>query len=142
MMGELLAGLAAADVDYVLVDCPPVLPVSDPLAVAQYVDGVILLAVVGQTRIHSLAEAHERLTKVGAEVLGIVLNGVPTARGRYPYYYYRRFDQYGYSSTSTDVDLPENPSSAATHPAPDAPDAVTGFRGTPAPMPTAIVQRN
>jgi succinoglycan biosynthesis transport protein ExoP len=103
MMGELLAGLAAADVDYVLVDCPPVLPVSDPLAVAQYVDGVILLAVVGQTRIHSLSEAYDRLAKVGADVLGIVLNGVPTARGRYPYYYYRRYDQDGYSSAATEL---------------------------------------
>jgi capsular exopolysaccharide synthesis family protein len=109
MMGELLTGLAAADVDYVLVDCPPVLPVSDPLAVAQYVDGVILLAVVGQTRIHSLTEAHDRLTKVGADVLGIVLNGVPTARGKYPYYYYRRYDQYGYASTDAGHDLRDKP---------------------------------
>jgi capsular exopolysaccharide synthesis family protein len=96
LMGKLLDELTNSDVDYVLLDCPPVLPVSDPLAVAQYVDGVIMLVAVGETRMHTLHEACDRLQKVGASVLGIVLNGVPTARGRYPYYYYRRYDRYGY----------------------------------------------
>jgi capsular exopolysaccharide synthesis family protein len=97
-MGDLLASLSAADVDFVLVDCPPVLPVSDPLAIAQFADGVIVLSVVGQTRAHNLREACDRLDRVGAEIIGILLNGVPTAGGRYPYHYDRRYNYRGYES--------------------------------------------
>jgi succinoglycan biosynthesis transport protein ExoP len=102
-MGDLLQGLAGADVDFVLIDCPPVLPVADPLAIAQFADGVVLVSVVGQTRAHHLVEACERLERVGSDVVGIVLNGVPTGRGRYPYYYYRRYGRYGDYSQRTDM---------------------------------------
>ena len=81
-----------------LLDCPPVLPVSDPLAVAQFVDGVIMLSVLGQTKAHNLREACSRLDRVGADVIGIILNGVPTGRGRYPYQYYRRYEADPYQS--------------------------------------------
>jgi polysaccharide biosynthesis transport protein len=94
-MGELLSKLSRSDVDFVLIDCPPVLPVSDPLAIAQFADGVIMVSVVGRTRAHSLTEACDRMHKVGADVLGVVLNGIPTVRGRYPYYYYSRRNQAG-----------------------------------------------
>jgi non-specific protein-tyrosine kinase len=103
MMGDLLQGLAGADVDFVLIDCPPVLPVADPLAIAQFADGVILVSVVGGTRAHHLIEACERLQRVGSDVVGAVLNGVPTGRGRYPYYYYRRYGRYGAYRERTDA---------------------------------------
>ena len=97
-MADLLAALAHADVDFVLLDSPPVLPVSDPLAIAQFVDGVVLLSVLGQTRAHNLREAVKRLNRVGADILGVVLNGMPTGRGgRYPYQYYRRSNPDDYS---------------------------------------------
>jgi succinoglycan biosynthesis transport protein ExoP len=89
-MGALLAGLAGADVDYVLVDTPPVLAVSDPLAIAQHVHGVVLLAAAGRTRARNLAEAYERLDQVGADVLGVVLNGVAVLAHRRAYQAYSR----------------------------------------------------
>lgn len=98
-MSDLLNTLKKADVDFILIDCPPVLPVSDPLALAQYTDGVILLTVVGQTLAHHLHEACDRLRRVDADIIGVVLNGIPTAGGRYPYYYYRR---YSYKQYDTD----------------------------------------
>ncbi len=92
-MAQLLAEVAAK-ADYVLLDCPPILPVSDVLSLSQFVDGVVLLAVPGRSRTHQLAEACVRIRKVGADVLGVVLNGVPRTPGRYGYYhYYRRYDQ-------------------------------------------------
>lgn len=92
-MADLLAELTAGEVDYVLLDCPPILPVSDVLALAQYIDGVVLVTVPGRTRSGQLNEAADRLHKVGASVLGVVLNGVPRTPGRYGYYhYYRRYD--------------------------------------------------
>jgi len=108
-MGDLLSGLSRADVDFVLIDCPPVLPVSDPLAIAQFADGVILLSVMGQTRAHHLREAVTRLDHVGADVIGVILNGVPTASGRYPYHYYRRSNYDSYAA-----DVTEKPDRHAT----------------------------
>jgi Mrp family chromosome partitioning ATPase len=104
-----------------------VLPVSDPLGVAQYVDGVILLAVLGQTRIHSLRDAHDRLTKVGADVLGIVLNGVPSTRGRYPYYYYRRDEHYRYGEQGASPPPPPPAAQTGDH------DPPPPFAGSPSP---------
>jgi succinoglycan biosynthesis transport protein ExoP len=92
--GQVLNEIAAAGADFVLVDCAPVLPVSDPLVAAQYVDGVMLMAVPGQTRRSSLAEAAGRLRNVQAEVIGVVLNGLSGKDGVYQGYGYG----YGYGA--------------------------------------------
>jgi non-specific protein-tyrosine kinase len=93
-LADLLAELSR-DVDYVLLDCPPVLPVSDVLGIAQSVDGVVVLAVPGRTRSHQLVEACDRLRNVGAGIFGVVLNAVPRQPGRYGSYqhYYRAYDK-------------------------------------------------
>lgn len=76
--GEMLAQFEKAGADFILIDCAPVLPVSDPLAVARHVDGVILVSQYKRSRQGELAQALERLDKVDAEVIGIVMNAVPT----------------------------------------------------------------
>ncbi|MFC1759020.1 polysaccharide biosynthesis tyrosine autokinase [Planctomycetota bacterium] len=78
--------------DYVIVDTPPVLAVSDGCAVAARVDGVILTF-----RIHKRAKplatrARDALNNIGANVFGLVVNGVDQDAGGY-YSQYR----YGYS---------------------------------------------
>jgi len=93
MMADLLDRLRRSDADFVLIDSPPVLPVSDSLAIAQHVDGVVVLASAGRTRAHQLAEACDRLRKVGADILGFVLNGDPRSIRRYGSYGYQRSDQ-------------------------------------------------
>ncbi len=92
-LSDLLLELSR-DADYVLLDCPPVLPVSDVLGIAQFVDGVVMLAVPGRSRTHQLAEACDRLRNVGVGIFGVVLNGVPRQPGRYATYqhYYRRYE--------------------------------------------------
>ena len=78
-----------------LLDCPPVLPVSDTLAVAQQVDGVVVTAVPEQTRKRHLRDAVNRLKGVDAGILGLVLSGVSeTARRYYKYPSYGE-DEYG-----------------------------------------------
>jgi capsular exopolysaccharide synthesis family protein len=94
-VGELFDRLESADVDFVLVDTPPVLPVADALMLSQLADGVLVLARVGKVHRRQLSETVARLAKVNAPVVGIVLNGVP-AKGRYSRYY----GAYGYGTRS------------------------------------------
>ena len=85
-MQELLAELAQ-QVDVVLIDGPPVLPVADAAVLAQAVDGVLLVVNAGETRREAARHAVERLRQVGADLVGVVLNGVPTHKGSYYSYY-------------------------------------------------------
>jgi capsular exopolysaccharide synthesis family protein len=93
---EALAGAAMKDVlrqladeyDYVLIDTPPVLPVSDPLVLAPLVDGVIFVIQLGRTTRDRFARATKAL-QVSATIVGVVLNKSGSGRDRdyrYPYY--------------------------------------------------------
>lgn len=95
--GALLREIEEAGADFVLVDCAPVLPVSDPLAAAQHVDGVLVLTVAGQSKRANVSETIARLAKVQADVVGIVLNGVRPRDSGYDYY-----QQYGYGHADLD----------------------------------------
>lgn len=62
--------------DYVLVDTPPVLAVTDSSVVAAFVDGVILgVQITRRSRPNAMA-AVDRLQTIGARVIGVVVNGV------------------------------------------------------------------
>ena len=68
---ELLNGPHAREVfetlqenfDLVLVDSPPVLPVTDAMVLSQYADGTLLVVAAGQTRRAELQRAAERFTQ-------------------------------------------------------------------------------
>jgi succinoglycan biosynthesis transport protein ExoP len=77
--------------DVVLFDSPPTLVVTDAAVLAGQVDGVFLVADAGHTRREMAWRAKEDLLKVGANVLGAVLNKLsPRGAGYYYYYYYSR----------------------------------------------------
>lgn len=61
----------------VIVDVPPVLPVTDAALLSTAVDGVVIVGSVGKTRKENLAEAVENLRKVSANLLGVVINRAP-----------------------------------------------------------------
>jgi receptor protein-tyrosine kinase len=88
MMSQLLQDLAAR-FDTVLIDTPPVLPVTDAVALSTQVDGVLLVARHGRTQRGQAAEASRRLTAVGADVIGFVLNAVPARESAGYYAAYR-----------------------------------------------------
>jgi len=92
-MQKLLHELAQ-QVDVVLIDSPPALPVADAVALAQAVDGVLLVLKAGHTRREAARHAVESLHQVGANLVGVVLNAMPTRRGSY-YYYYSYHEYYG-----------------------------------------------
>ena len=73
--------------DFVIVDTPPLLAVSDPRAVAQRVDKVLLVFRISG-KVRPLAErAKEYLTDMGASLLGVVVNGGGGKEGEYGYGY-------------------------------------------------------
>lgn len=87
---ELLSA-ASAQADFVLIDCPPVLPVTDAAALSAQVDGTLLVVNAGVTSAKELNQALETLQRVDAPILGAVLNGVTSDAG----YGYAYSYQYG-----------------------------------------------
>ena len=83
---QLLARLEPAGAAFILIDSPPRVPVADSLALSQFCDGAVVLALVGETPKNHLKETLERLKQVNTHIIGVVLNGVPT-KGRYSRYY-------------------------------------------------------
>lgn len=89
------------DYDYVLIDTPPLLAVSDPSVVAPRVDGVILTIRIKKNARASAERAREILHSLGARVLGVVVNGVG---GGAPGYGASEYNYtYGYSYTYHDA---------------------------------------
>lgn len=72
-IGSILARLRQLDV-LVIIDSPPLLPVSDARLVAPHTDGVILVVASASERPARLRLALERLSLTGAPLLGLVLN--------------------------------------------------------------------
>lgn len=90
-----LLGLLTQHVDVVVIDSPPVLPVTDAAVLAQNVDGVLLVVDAGETRRGIAQHAVESLRQVGANVIGAVLNRVPTGKGGYYNYYHEYYGDGG-----------------------------------------------
>jgi non-specific protein-tyrosine kinase len=74
---ELLAALQG-QCDVVLIDCPPVLPVTDATILATLVDATIVVVTPGTTNRSALHRGGQLLRQVDASIVGIVLNGVGT----------------------------------------------------------------
>lgn len=75
-----------AHYDYVIVDSAPILPVSDSVALAGAVDGVIVVAQAGRATDDQVVDTVERLVRVSAPILGMVLNQASkTNAGSYAY---------------------------------------------------------
>jgi receptor protein-tyrosine kinase len=75
---------------FVLIDSPPILPVSDARLISPHADAVLLVAASGMTKMSSFAAALEKLRFAGAQVLGIVMNfaqGDDETTGGYGYGY-------------------------------------------------------
>ena len=82
----------SAKYDYVLIDSPPVLPVTDAVVLTRHADATLITVASGQTRLSQLRRAAERLGQVGAYVAGVVVNQT----SKLPGYDYYAYDQYGY----------------------------------------------
>ncbi len=90
---ELLAGERFAAIltdlkgrfDHVVIDTPPLLVVSDPLVVAQRADAVVLVFGITRRSRGQVERAKELLTDTGANLIGVVVNGMDGPAGGYGY---------------------------------------------------------
>lgn len=75
--------------DFVIIDTPPILVVTDPVLLASQADGVLLVLDSTSTRIDLAQEVKDRLNKVQARIMGVVLNRVPVPKVSDYNQYYR-----------------------------------------------------
>ena len=79
---------AKEEYDYVIIDTPPVLPVTDSLVLGRMVDGLILVIDSGEIKVEMAREVKNQLVHSGANILGVVLNKVRSEHHGYGYGYY------------------------------------------------------
>lgn len=84
--------------DFVLLDTPPLLAVSDPSAVAPRVDGVLLVVRFSKYARPNARRAKELLASLRAQVLGVVVNGFGRTGSPFGYDGYQGY-AYGYSDS-------------------------------------------
>ena len=75
---QLLIGDLQAAFDVIIVDAPPVLPVTDAAVVSRLATGVILVAAAESTTTDQLAAAAERIAATDSKVVGTVITMLPT----------------------------------------------------------------
>ncbi len=89
--------------DYIVIDTPPLLVVTDPSITASMVDGVVMALRIRRKSRHNARESINILRSVGAKILGVVINNSDEAgasdgyRG-YGYYRYGRHTSRYYRS--------------------------------------------
>jgi polysaccharide biosynthesis transport protein len=94
-MNHLIANLAQGPFDWVVIDTPPVLAVTDAVIIAQKVAGVVFVIGSEMTRRVHAERALETLQSGRARGIGVVLNRVDFDRNKY---YYSRYYGYQYKS--------------------------------------------
>ena len=81
--------------DFVVLDSPPVLPVTDATILSAYADGVVLCLGAGIVMREEARHCKERLELAEAKILGLLVNRVDEDSGRgYKKRYYRRYQSY------------------------------------------------
>lgn len=87
---KLLIQLLSTRFDYVLIDSPPILAVTDAVVLSTRVDSTIIVTSSGRTRRNQLKQAIQRLQEMkNANIAGVVLNRLTPSSGDYYYYYYQ-----------------------------------------------------
>jgi Mrp family chromosome partitioning ATPase len=84
---------AAQDFDLVVCDAPPLLGFAESLQIASLVDGVVVVALAGQTERTAVASVLSSLNRLHANVLGLALNEVRADMSE-RYYYYGYYGKY------------------------------------------------
>ncbi|MCA7996642.1 polysaccharide biosynthesis tyrosine autokinase [Burkholderia metallica] len=88
----------ARDYDVVLLDAPPLLPVTDAVVLAAHADTILLAARAGVTTSGELLEAAKRIERAGARATAVVFNGFrPGLRSAQ----YGNYGAYGYDNADS-----------------------------------------
>jgi len=95
-IGVTLKGLlaeAVGEYDLVICDAPPLLGFAESLQIAALVDGVVVVALAGQTERTAVASVFSNLRRLKANVIGLALNEVRSDMSE-RYYYYGYYGKY------------------------------------------------
>ncbi|MEO8287715.1 MAG: CpsD/CapB family tyrosine-protein kinase [Chloroflexota bacterium] len=84
-MGEIL-DILKLKVEYILIDTPPIIAVTDAAILSPRVDGVLLVVNAGKTRRDLAVKARDILQQINANILGVVLNNAEVDKSAYSYY--------------------------------------------------------
>ncbi len=87
--------------DFILLDCPPVLQISDYIHVSKVCDGVLFVVKYGKTKRSQVKEAATLLKKDNINVIGTVMTFVDRS-DPYSYYYGSYRSRYGYDLNDVD----------------------------------------
>ena len=98
---QLAFRLLSKHFDFLLVDAPPILSVTDSVVVSTSVDGVVLVIEGGKTPRDAVSRAQNRLVSVGATILGAIINKVEMNAAGYEYDI--RYDYGDYYSAADDA---------------------------------------
>ncbi|HRC84100.1 MAG TPA: polysaccharide biosynthesis tyrosine autokinase [Thermoanaerobaculia bacterium] len=75
--------------DFVVIDSPPTLAVTDATLIGSLADGVLLCLRAGRVTREDARSCRDRLARAEVKILGTVLNGHSTGQGRYARHYYK-----------------------------------------------------
>ncbi len=89
---------------FVLIDAPPLLPVTDAAILSAVTDGALVVARSGTTTLDALGDALGNIGRVNGQTLGLVLNGIPR-RGADSTYYNYRYRSYYTSGAEVEAEL-------------------------------------
>jgi capsular exopolysaccharide synthesis family protein len=107
-----------ANYDLIFIDGAPVVPVMEPILMAEHVDAILIIAMAGRTPITAVRRSMQILAPVASKIAGVVLNN---AMEGLPYYYDYRY--YGYKERKLKplgpADAPEGREQDASTPARD-----------------------
>jgi capsular exopolysaccharide synthesis family protein len=78
---------AASSYEYIIIDSPPVLSVTDGVILARNADAVVLVVRFGKSNRNIIRRARDLLLRAGAPITGIVLNAVDINSPEYQGYY-------------------------------------------------------
>ena len=81
--------------DFILIDCPPVLLISDYIHISQLSDGVLFLIAYGKTKKKQVAEAINQLRLNNVNIIGAAFTFYDPKRSN-SYYEYSSYKYYGY----------------------------------------------
>ena len=84
--------------DYVFLDAPPIMGVSDASVLASMVDMCVLVVQYRKYPQLMTQRAKDMVTKVGGELVGVVLNNINISQDSYYYYYSGYYYDYYYKS--------------------------------------------
>jgi capsular exopolysaccharide synthesis family protein len=106
--------------DRVIIDSPPVVPVTDAAILSTKVDGTVLVIRAFKTSKELARRAVRALRDVGGYAVGTVLNAVDLERREYGYYQYYYYKREGYAAPDGNAGDLESGSSEASPPPPAA----------------------